>query len=72
MATFNEVEDLRDFFIDLAGEVLAKIAALNGDEPIGTIDAINSDADAAHQHVRQVICNLDELLIQKKKTENMP
>lgn len=69
MATYAEIEDMRDWFIDSCGEFMAKIDDLNGDEPAGTIEQINIRAEKMHEYGQELIGLLDELLIQKKRVE---
>lgn len=69
MATFAEIEDLRDWFIDSCGEFLAKIDVLNGDEPASTVNEIKAYAEQMHGCGLNLIKLLDDLLIAKKRED---
>lgn len=69
MATFSEVEDLRDWFIDTCAEMQAKVELLNGDEPADVLETIGQYADILHTNACEIIGLLDKLLILKKKDE---
>lgn len=69
MATFAEVEDLRDKMIDTCGELLAESDALNGEEDATIIENFRNAISSMHLSGLEAIKWLDELLVQKKRTE---
>ena len=69
MATFAEIEDLRDKMVDNCGEMLADADAINGDEDAATLEKFRAAIDAMHTAGLEAIKWLDELLVQKKRAE---
>lgn len=69
MATFNEIEDLRDKMIDNCGEILADADALNGDEDEVLVEKFRQCIEQMHMNGLDAIKWLDELLVQKKREE---
>jgi hypothetical protein len=70
MATRQEVEALRDKYIDVAGDILKDIVDnLDGDEPVAIIEAATGCAENAKACLLDMIRCLDDLLVQKKRAE---
>ena len=69
MATYSEIEDMRDWFIDSCGEFMARVDALNGEEPAATVQEIRTCSEKMHEYGQKLVGYLDELLIQKKRAE---
>lgn len=69
MATFAEIEDLRDWMIDNCGEFLARFDVLNSEEPEVVIAHIKKSAENMHTCGLETTKWLNELLIQKKRVE---
>lgn len=69
MATYNEIEDLRDWFIDLCGEFLGKVDVLNGEEDQVLLATIRDTAEGMHQCGIKLIAGLDALLVAKKRAD---
>jgi hypothetical protein len=72
MATYAEIEDLRDWAIDTLGETLARFDALNGEEPANVIEDIRQQLSQIESHGSRVVGLLDLLLIAKKRAEAPP
>ncbi len=72
MATYAQVEDLRDWFIDMLGEYSAKIDILNGDENQELRDEIQGHAEGMRTHGMRVIHDLCRMLVEKKREEYTP
>lgn len=69
MATFSEIEDLRNWFEDTCGEMGAKLALLNGDEPAAIIETIVKHSETLRETVLLILNELEKLLIIKKQDE---
>jgi hypothetical protein len=69
MATYSELEDLRDWFIDLCGEFLARTDSLE-DESKVLLSTVRDAAEGMHQDGIKVIAGLDAILVAKKRAES--
>lgn len=72
MATYAEVEDLRDWCIKTIAEYLGRIDRLNGGEPAHLMKKINDETACIGGHAQTVIGLLDRLLVEKKRAEEPP
>ncbi len=74
MATFQEIEDMRDWSEDTLGEFLKRIDLLNGDNgsPPEVLAQIMLHAEAIRKSGLNLIKELERLLVQIKRDEFEP
>ena len=69
---YNEIEDMRDWFIDLCAEFLAKSDTLSQATYPALVETVRNSAEAMHQDGIKVIAGLDAILVRMKRENQEP
>lgn len=67
MATLQELQNLHEELIEICGNFVATVAAVNGDEDAGIVSGMNICAERAKMAMLAVCANLSKLMAIKRE-----